>query len=79
MIGVTLKQFKYIFFVLLLSLFSNFNALAKQLTLSVGEWPRYIGSDLPNNGAIGEIITEAFSDIGYQVAFEFYPWARAME
>ncbi|TMN93698.1 hypothetical protein CWB72_01835 [Pseudoalteromonas phenolica] len=79
MIGVTLKQFKYIFFVLLLSLFSNFNALAKQLTLSVGEWPPYVGSDLLNNGAIAEVIAEAFADIGYQVSFEFYPWARAME
>lgn len=79
MIGVTLKQFKYISFFLLLSLFSNFNTSAKQLTLSVGEWPPYMGSDLPNNGAIAEIITEAFADIGYQVSFEFYPWARAME
>ena len=38
-----------------------------------------MGSDLPNNVAIAEIITEVFADIGYQVSFEFYPWARAME
>ncbi|WP_165385471.1 transporter substrate-binding domain-containing protein [Pseudoalteromonas phenolica] len=38
-----------------------------------------MGSDLPNNGAIAEVIAEAFADIGYQVSFEFYPWARAME
>ena len=77
MIGVTLKQFKTI--TLFLFLFSNFNVSAKQLTLSVGEWPPYMASYLPNNGAIAEIITEVFADIGYQVSFEFYPWARAME
>ncbi|WP_169792724.1 substrate-binding periplasmic protein [Pseudoalteromonas phenolica] len=74
-----MKQFKYISLFLLLSLFSNLSASANNLTLSVGEWPPYMGSDLPNNGAIAEIITEAFADIGYQVSFEFYPWARAME
>ena len=79
MIGVTLKQLITVSLVFLLTLFINFPASAKQLTLSVGEWPPYMASDLPNNGAIAEIITEAFADVGYQVSFEFYPWARAME
>ena len=79
MIGVTLKQLITVYIFSLLTLFSSFLASSKQITLSVGEWPPYMGSDLPNNGAIAEIITEAFADIGYQVSFEFYPWARAME
>ena len=79
MIGVTLKKLIYVCVLFLVSIFSSFPVSAKQITLSVGEWQPYMGSDLPNNGAIAEIITEAFSDIGYQVAFEFYPWARAME
>jgi polar amino acid transport system substrate-binding protein len=79
MMGVTLKKLIYVCVLFLVSIFSSLPVSAKQITLSVGEWPPYMGSDLPNNGAIAEIITEAFADIGYQVSFEFYPWARAME
>lgn len=53
------------------------NAEDKLVRIASGEWPPFIGSDLPNYGFVGEIITQAFTKQGYQVEFQFLPWARA--
>ncbi|EGR2468004.1 transporter substrate-binding domain-containing protein [Vibrio cholerae] len=56
---------------------SSPNAEDKLVRIASGEWPPFIGSDLPNYGFVGEIITQAFTKQGYQVEFQFLPWARA--
>ncbi len=48
-----------------------------EIYISSGEWPPFIGSDLPNYGFVGDIITRAFAEECYKVKFEFLPWARA--
>lgn len=53
---------------------NNYNV---EIYISSGEWPPFIGSDLPNYGFVGDIITRAFAEEGYKVKFEFLPWARA--
>ncbi|GFK33286.1 substrate-binding periplasmic protein [Vibrio cholerae] len=53
------------------------NTEDKLVRIASGEWPPFIGSDLPNYGFVGEIITQAFAKQGYQVEFQFLPWARA--
>lgn len=47
------------------------------LTFAAGEHVPYIGSALPENGYVAELVREAFARAGYRVKIEFYPWARA--
>jgi polar amino acid transport system substrate-binding protein len=47
------------------------------LRLANGEWIPFTGKDLPNFGCDSQVVTEAFSTIGYTVVFDFFPWARA--
>ena len=49
------------------------------LILSAGEWPPYLGADLPGNGMAARLIRDIFRDAGYQVKFQFLPWARAYQ
>lgn len=49
----------------------------QSVRIASGEWPPFIGSNLPNYGFVGEIISQAFAQQGYQVEFHFLPWARA--
>ncbi len=47
--------------------------------ITAGEWPPYLGSDLPHFGIAGRIITEAFATQGITVEMTFFPWKRAFE
>lgn len=40
------------------------------------EWPPYIGTNLPNNGYVFEVVQQAFEKEGLKVEIEFYPFAR---
>ena len=51
----------------------------RTVTLTTLDWEPYIGQDLPGQGYVHEIVTEAFKSVGYQVTIRFYPWARAVE
>lgn len=63
----------------LLSLvFSGFLAAA-EVTLTNGEWPPYLGQQLPHQGVASRIVAEAFALEGVEVHWEFYPWARALQ
>src|SRR5688572_21588603 len=42
------------------------------------EWEPYIGSDLPDQGYVTELVRAAYADQGVAVEIEFYPWARAL-
>lgn len=48
------------------------------IRLATSEREPYIGMNLPNNGYVYELVTEAFQRVGYEVDIAFYPWARAV-
>lgn len=54
-------------------------ALAEPLRLTNGEWPPYLGEQLPYNGVASRIVSEAFALQGIQVQWEFHPWARSLQ
>lgn len=47
------------------------------LVFSAGEWPPYLGTQLPEQGIAARLIRDIFADAGYQVRFDFLPWPRA--
>lgn len=49
----------------------------KILQISAGEWPPYLGLNLPGHGLAARLISDIFHDAGYQVRFHFLPWPRA--
>lgn len=52
---------------------------AQDLSLAATEWPPFYGSELPDNGFMTEIVTEAFERAGYTSDVAFLPWKRAFE
>jgi polar amino acid transport system substrate-binding protein len=50
---------------------------SKKLAISTGEWPPYLGANLPHQGMAAQLIRDIFADAGYQVNFHFLPWPRA--
>ncbi|USD66611.1 transporter substrate-binding domain-containing protein [Vibrio sp. SCSIO 43136] len=46
------------------------------MTIGAGEWPPFIGQDLPEQGFVAKILRESFANEGYEVEFVFRPWAR---
>jgi polar amino acid transport system substrate-binding protein len=49
------------------------------ITLANGDWPPYMGKNLPHAGSVSRIVSEAFATEGVKVKFEFMPWARGLE
>ncbi len=49
------------------------------ITISAGEWPPYLSAELPEQGLAAKLIRDIFLDAGYQVRFQFLPWARAYQ
>jgi len=49
------------------------------LTISAGEWPPYLSAELPEQGLAAKLIRDIFLEAGYQVRFQFLPWARAYQ
>lgn len=47
--------------------------------ITAGEWPPYLGSDLPHFGIAGRIITEAFATQGITVEMTFFPFANRIQ
>jgi len=64
---------------LLLSLLFSGLLAAAEITLTNGEWPPYLGQQLPHYGVASRIVAEAFALEGVEVHWEFYPWARALQ
>lgn len=56
---------------------SQANEQLRPLTISVGEWPPYLSSELKHNGVIAHLISDLLADEGYQVSYRFLPWPRA--
>ncbi|MFC4159296.1 substrate-binding periplasmic protein [Chitinimonas lacunae] len=49
-----------------------------QVHLVTSAYPPYFGPDLPNQGIISEIVTEAYRRAGYRAKLEFLPWTRCL-
>ncbi len=52
---------------------------SQTIKLASTEWEPYTGTSLPDHGYFSEIVSKAFERMGYQVEFEYYPWARALQ
>jgi polar amino acid transport system substrate-binding protein len=63
----------------LLSLIFAGACAADSVRLTNGEWPPYLGQQLPYKGIASRIVAEAFALQGIAVDWEFYPWARSMQ
>ncbi|MES2296267.1 MAG: transporter substrate-binding domain-containing protein [Pseudomonadota bacterium] len=48
------------------------------VTLSNGEWPPYMSEHARQQGAVSQIVREAFALEGVKVKYVFRPWKRAM-
>ncbi|WP_137889319.1 ABC transporter substrate-binding protein [Pseudomonas sp. 2FE] len=64
---------------LLLSLVFSGLLAAAEVRLTNGEWPPYLGQQLPHQGVASRIVAEAFALEGVEVHWEFYPWVRALK
>ena len=51
----------------------------KTIRITNGEWPPYLGEQLPGYGIASKIITEAFAESGFKVEYGFFPWHRSLE
>ncbi len=70
---------KHILSVLAGMVLSTQALLAQDLNLAATEYPPFYGADLPDNGFMTEIVTEAFDRAGYGAKVSFLPWKRAFE
>lgn len=52
---------------------------ADRVRLTNGEWPPYLGEDLPHHGVASRIVAEAFALQNVEVQWEFHPWARSLK
>ncbi|MFP5441105.1 MAG: substrate-binding periplasmic protein [Gammaproteobacteria bacterium] len=56
-------------------------AVAKQeqvVRFATAEWPPYLGEQLPEQGALAVLLSQAFAGEGYRVELQFFPWARTL-
>ena len=50
---------------------------AQTLRISNGDWPPFMGKELPGYGLVTRIVTDAFKAEGIDIEYQFLPWARA--
>lgn len=63
--------------VLFATLVQFYFANAKELTVAYVDWEPFYGENLPNEGPIAEIASEAFARSGYTITTQALPWSRA--
>jgi polar amino acid transport system substrate-binding protein len=49
----------------------------KTVRLTNGEWQPFMSEEVPHYGFASHIVTEAFANVGIEVEYGFFPWARA--
>ncbi|EKO3646458.1 transporter substrate-binding domain-containing protein [Vibrio metschnikovii] len=52
--------------------------LANTITLASGEWEPYQGQSLASGGPAAQVVSEAFALSGWQVNYQYLPWARGL-
>lgn len=71
--------FAITFFSALLSAPLQAHGPSVSITLANGEWPPFLGEQLPNYGLGSQVVSRAFALRGVQVNYVFLPWKRALE
>ncbi|WP_018694552.1 substrate-binding periplasmic protein [Algicola sagamiensis] len=66
-------------FSICLFLFANFLRAEQEIIITNGEWPPFLGEELPHHGAASQIVAEAFKTQSYTVQYEFLPWSRSFK
>jgi polar amino acid transport system substrate-binding protein len=51
----------------------------QKVRLTNGEWPPYLSEHLPHHGCASHIVKEAFSAVGIEIEYGFFPWQRSYE
>ena len=54
------------------------SAEQRRIILASINWEPYTGKNLPDQGFISQVVTEAFARTGYRVEFKYMPWSRAL-
>lgn len=49
----------------------------KTVRLTNGEWQPFMSEEVPHHGFASHIVTEAFANVGVEVEYGFFPWARS--
>lgn len=71
------KLIQYI--ILLVVLFSATQASAERWVVATLDWPPYICSTCPKNGAAADAIRRVLEKKGITIEFIFYPWVQAQK
>lgn len=58
---------------------AEYKSETPEVKLGGSAWGPYLGKHLPNYGLAAEIVSAAFSRVGYQVKIEFMPWPRVLD
>ncbi len=74
---VTAKKMKRLGLCILITLCFSNELFADTLELATLEWPPFSGSNLPENGINGQIISQALSYENHTLAIAVFPWNRA--
>ena len=77
-----MRRFSAVFFLLVflgfVACISVVSAGGTVARITNGDWPPFLGERLPGNGAISEVVREAFALKGIETRYGFFPWARAL-
>lgn len=65
-------------FLALSTLLTNPVSAAQNLTLATLDWEPYIGQSMPEQGYVAALVKQAYATAGYEVKYEFMPWARVV-
>lgn len=69
------STYKVLIFLVILSFWGKL--FGKTLEILTGEYPPFVGANLPHHGATSHVVQEAFKIMGYKVKFLYRPWKRA--
>ena len=66
-------------FLLFLILLPTSLVAQDKIRITNGEWPPYLSQKLPHYGYASHLVKEAFSAVGVEVEYGFFPWRRSFE
>ncbi|MDY0164112.1 substrate-binding periplasmic protein [Desulfobotulus sp.] len=73
-----MKTFIKILFVLMASVSFTLTASGETLKGASLNWEPYIGTEMPREGYVAEVVREALSAEGYNLEIQYMPWARVV-
>jgi len=63
--------------ILVLQLYSSEKRPPVPVKVATGEWPPYVGSDLPGHGRLARLVAQTLAQIDYEPRFRFGSWEKA--